>query len=328
MRKTRILFYLLVAGLLFSCDDDDKAVYVPEVTEESTDEISVYFRANFLNPYGTAVRWQWVDRYVDDTKKVTPPLRDVCIPMGKFILDFWLAPFIKTEAGEAFMQEHFPPEIIFIGSPMYNPDGQSVTLGYADAGARITFTEVNSFDLSNKSWLLRQLRTAEHEYGHIIHQKNNLPNGYKEVSPENYKSNNWINMGEDVQVNGPKISREAITLGMTSNYGSSDVNEDFCELLSIYLTSEYDEFAARYLTHEPTAPYQKVDDEGNPVVDEDGNPVILKPADDAEGMNEGRDLISVKLKMIKDYYLEKFDIDLDQVRDDVMIKINESLNQE
>ena len=326
MKKITILYCLLVSGLFLACDDEDKVLYEPEVVEESIDPISIYFRDNFLNTYGTAVRWQWVDRYVDDSKRVTPPLRDVCIPMGDFIKKFWIEPFTMTEAGADFMQEHFPPEIVFIGSPMYNSDGQSITLGYADAGVRITFTQVNEYDLSDETWLLMQLRTAEHEYGHIIHQKNNLPNGFKEVSPKNYKSNNWLNLAGDVQASSPKISREAISLGMVSNYGSSDENEDFCEILSIYITSRKEEFEQRYLIHEPESKYPELDVDGNPVLDTDGNPVMLDPAADAVEMNEGRDLITIKLKMVQDYYMDNFNIDLDQIRDEIMKRIDEVLN--
>ena len=325
MKKTKILFYLLIAGLFFSCDDDDNATYIPEVIEESTDTISIYFRDNLLKPYGTAVRWRWDDKYIDDSKRVTPPLREVCIPMGNFIKRFWIEPFTMTEAGNKFMIEHFPPEIVFIGSLMYNSDGESITLGYADAGVRITFTQVNEYDLTNKAWLLMQLRTAEHEYGHIIHQKNNLPNGFKEVNPKNYKSNNWLNLAGDVQSFNPKISREAISLGMVSNYGTSDAQEDFCEILSIYLTSTQEAFDKRYITHEPEAKYPKLDADGNPMLDEDGKPIMLEPADDAEEINAGRDLIAIKLKMIKDYYIEKFEIDLGQVRDEIMKRIDEAL---
>lgn len=325
MKKLIISLCLLSSGLFFACDEDN-AVYEPEIIVESTDPISIYFRDNFLNPYGTAVRWQWVDRYVDDSKRVTPPLRDVCIPMGEFIKKFWLEPFMLTEPGKEFMLDHFPPEIVFIGSKMYNSDGASITLGYADAGVRITFTQVNEYDLSNKAWLLLQLRTAEHEYGHIVHQRHNLPNGFKEVSPKNYKSNNWLNLAGDVQAGNPKISREAISLGMVSNYGTSSENEDFCEILSLYITSSKTEFETRYLIHEPEAKYPKLDADGNPMLDDDGNPIMLDPAADAVEMNQGRDIIYVKLKMIKDYYMENFAIDLDQIRDEIMKRIDDVLN--
>ena len=323
MRKITILLSIVFVGLFSACDNKDDSIYTPETVVESTDSINIYFRENFLNIYGTAVQWKWNDNLVDDTKRVTPPLRDVCIPMGNFIKRFWIEPFTMTEAGNKFMIEHFPPEIVFIGSRMYNSDGESTTLGYADAGVRITFTEVNGYDLTNKVWLLKQLRTAEHEYGHIIHQRHNLPDGFKEVSPENYKSNNWLNLAGDIQFEKPRISREAISLGMVSNYGTSDVQEDFCEILSIYITSTKTAFNDRYITHEPVSPYIKVDENGNPVLDTDGNPISLEPNEDATEMNEGRDIIAIKLKMIKDYYMENFDIDLDQVRDEIMKRISE-----
>ncbi len=311
--KNIFLFFAIFA-FLGACEEE-KVNYTPEEPEKLTDEIDLYFKTHFLDEYGTAVRWKWVDRLVSDEKRVTPPLREVCKPMGEFIRNFWLAPFNVTEAGQKFMKDHFPPEIALVGSPMYNKDG-SVTLGYADAGVRITFTQVNEYKENKHSvaWHLFQLRTAEHEYGHIIHQQHDLPDGYEDVTPGNYKSNNWLNLAGDVQSSSPRISREAIAAGMVSNYGTSDENEDFCELLSIYLTSDKDAFYARYITHEPTEEYEVVNDKGETVV--------VQPKSDAVEMNAGRDFIAIKLNMIKNYYSENFNIDLDQVRDEVMLRIN------
>ncbi|MCT4647310.1 MAG: putative zinc-binding metallopeptidase [Carboxylicivirga sp.] len=311
IRDKIIIVFLLFAGLFWACEQEEDVNYIKEVVEESTDEIDVYFRTNYLTPYGTAVRWKWDDKLVDNSKKVTPVKRELCIPMGEFVKKFWLEPFQVTQSGTDFMKEHFPPEIVLIGSPMYNADGISVTLGYADAGVRITFTQVNELDLKDKKWLLMQLRTAEHEYAHIVHQKHDLPNGFKQVSPANYRSTNWMNMAGDVQSTSPKISREAISLGMVTDYGSSSDNEDFCEVVSMYLTSSPDEFKERYITHEPET-------------EEDGK----KPAPNAALVNRGRDLIAIKLNMVKKYYKDKFDIDLDVVRDEILKRINEELNKD
>lgn len=307
--KSRIILALLFAAIFWACEKEDDVNYVKEVIEESNDEIDIYFRTNYLKPYGTAVRWKWDDKLVENSKKVTPVKREHCIPMGEFINRFWLEPFTITEAGDDFMKEHFPPEIVLVGSRMYNANG-TVTLGYADAGVRITFTQVNEFDLKNEDWLLMQLRTAEHEYAHIVHQKHNLPSGFKQVSLGNYVSNNWVNLPGDVQADNPRISREAIARGMVSNYGASDDNEDFCEVLSLYITSKPEIFKERYITHEPE-------------VEEDGE----EPAPDAARVNSGRDLIAIKVNMVKNYYQDNFGIDLDQVRDEILKRINEELNE-
>jgi len=314
MKNIKIIHILLLLVFITSCNDDEAPIYVPDELEESTDLIDVYFKDNFLEPYGTAVRWRWDDKLVDNSKRVTPIKREFCIPMGNFIKNFWIAPFEKTEDGKSFIYELFPPEVMLIGSPMYNSDGESITLGYADAGVRITFTQVNEYDLGNPDWVLMQLRTAEHEFGHIVHQNYNLPNGLKEVTPANYKSNNWINLAGDVQQSNPRISREAISLGMVSNYGTSDVNEDFCELLSIYITSEVAEFEERYLTYEPEE-IIKLDDGTE-----------IEPNADAAEVNSGRDFIAIKLKLVKDYYWEKFKIDLDVLRDEIVFRLKNPNN--
>ena len=49
-----------------------------------------------------------------------------------------------------------PAEIVFLGGLIYNGDG-TVTLGTADAGAQITFTNVNDIDPEDESWRALQL---------------------------------------------------------------------------------------------------------------------------------------------------------------------------
>src|SRR3712207_7344328 len=67
------LIYILFGLCLFSsCQDDENKAYVPEKVDLSTDEIDVYFQENFQDKYRCAIRWKWVDRYVDISYIVAP----------------------------------------------------------------------------------------------------------------------------------------------------------------------------------------------------------------------------------------------------------------
>lgn len=148
--KKSIFYIFCLSFWLMSCSDDESTNYVPESKEPSVDEINIYFQENFQDKYGSAVRWQWIDKYVDINYIVAPAMRKVLIPTGEMIRRFWIEPFIleSKKSGE-FIRKHFPPEIVCVGSELRNADGTR-TLGYADAGVRITLTELNYFDLSNQ----------------------------------------------------------------------------------------------------------------------------------------------------------------------------------
>lgn len=189
------LIYILFGLCLFSsCQDDENKAYVSEKVDLSTDEIDVYFQENFQDKYRCAIRWKWVDRYVDISYIVAPAMRKVVVPTGEMLRRFWIEPFIlESKASADFIRDHFPPEIVLVGSELRNADGTR-TLGYADAGVRITLTELNYFDLSRKDWVIQQLHTIHHEFSHIIHQKYNLPVGFNKVTENNYTGRAWQDM--------------------------------------------------------------------------------------------------------------------------------------
>ncbi len=84
-----------------------------------------------------------------------------------------------------------------IGSPIYNNDG-TITLGTADAGARITLTVVNDIDENDHEWVFQQLHTIYHEFAHIVHQNFNLPPNWEQISPQGYTSaGSWYNLSNE-----------------------------------------------------------------------------------------------------------------------------------
>lgn len=285
--KNRALTLPLLGVLLWvsfaSCQKEAEPTYVREPEVVLTDEIDIWFYENFVKPYNSVIRWKWDDSFVDPKFYVSPPKREVMIPVGNMILHYWMEPFIE-QGGNGFIREHFPPEIVCVGSKLLNADGTE-TLGYADAGVRITLTDLNLFDLKNKDWVLGQLRTIHHEFTHIIHQKHGLPVGYELVTKENYIGNAWVNLSQE----------EAIARGMVTNYGTSDQFEDFCELISFYLTTDAAEFDKTFLT-------------------------AVTPDD---GLNAGRALITRKLELAKEYYISNFKIDLDKLRTTILDRINQ-----
>lgn len=284
----RIWMFLYIGALasLTACYPDEE-VFAPVKTQPlSDDPLDVYIRENFAVKYGIAVRYKFVDRYVDQNKRVTPPKLEVVVPMLDFLTEFWIEPFTDVANGARFFKTHVPAEVILIGSTMFNADG-TVTLGTADAGARITLTEVNFVNVENLDWVFRQLGTIYHEFAHIVHQRYNLPPNWQEISPQGYTSlGSWYNLTDE----------EALQRGFVSPYGTSTFNEDFAEVVAFLLFRP--DFYETFIEDEP----------GCTTVD-------------CVARNEGRAKLRRKYNAILEHYEQNTGVDLLQVRDIIQAKL-------
>lgn len=279
---------LLIAALisLAGCYPDE-TIHVDETeNEQDFTELDQYIEDNFREKYNMAIRYRYVDRYVDVGERVTPPKLDLVKPMLDFIETFWIDPYLETTNGEDFFKDHVPAEIILLGGYIYNNDG-TVTLGTADAGARITFTNVNSLDLEDLEWRELQLHTVYHEFAHTVHQRYKLPTNFETITTAGYSSaGSWYNLTD----------AEALARGFVSPYATSSPNEDFAETVAFYI---YDtNFAEHFIN-----------------LTEDCSTA------DCEAENAGKGYISQKLAAIKDHYIKVTGIDLEELREVVQSKL-------
>lgn len=305
----KIINILLVLSLFMGgCESEDATGYVPEEQMVSEDTIAAYFQKNFQDMYGCAVRWRWVDKYVSIDYVVTPAQRKVLIPTGEMIKKFWIEPFLlESGAGGDFIRANFPPEIVCIGSPLRNADG-TTTLGYADAGVRITLTELNYLNMSDLNWVKQQLHTIHHEFTHIIHQTYKMPQGFNEITPDNYTGQAWNDIyakaqkalmdagieqptQEEIEAQAEKI---AIAAGMLTPYGTSSEFEDFAEVVSLYLLTDPYEYSIKFLEPDPSQPE----------------------------LTAGKGYIRQKTEMAINYYKVNFSIDLTHLRDIIQERLN------
>lgn len=298
--KIWVLVFFISPIIFTSCDDDDENTqFIPPAADTSSDVIDQYLQQNMLDKYNTAVRWKWEDRFIDDDYTATPVKRDVVIPVTQLVEYLWIDPYRSLgEGGEKFMDKLFPPELVYIGSYIFKEDG-TVLLGYAEGGARITLLNLNSFDLTDRDWLTNPgggiLSTVHHEFTHLVHQNYGMPVGFNTIS-EKYNGEGWSN---NVSL------ADAIKLGMVRNYGTANEYEDFCEIVSHFLTMPKAEFEALFINQQST--------EG--VTDPDEIAHIQE-------LNAGRLLIAEKVSVVSDFYKNKFDINLYELRDKMEERIN------
>jgi substrate import-associated zinc metallohydrolase lipoprotein len=275
---------LLITTACFQSDD----LNIPEKEEEqSEDELDIYIQKNFVEKYGMAIRYAFVDRYVDPSKRVTPPERENVIPMLEFLQKFWITPFISVPNGNTFFKRYVPSEVVFIGSTIYNADGTEI-LGTADAGARITLSRVNYIDTNDQQWLYLQLGTIYHEFAHVMHQNFNLPPNFQSISPQGYTSSgSWYVLTDE----------SALQRGFVSPYATSSYNEDFAETVAFILY--YPEFYERYMNDE-----------------EDCTTTACV------ARNEGRARLRQKYNAILAHYKQYTGVDLLDIRDLIQEELN------
>jgi substrate import-associated zinc metallohydrolase lipoprotein len=287
--KAKYLLLLSIVGLIAaSCYKEDDIDVPQKEYVVSNDPIDIFIYDNFIKKYGVAVRYKYVDRYVDQTKRVTPPSREVVEPMLNFVTNLWIDPFLQVPNGRKFFETHVPAEIVLIGSQMFNNDG-TVTLGTADAGARITLTEVDFIDTTNMAWVLQQIHTMYHEFAHIVHQRYNLPPSWNTISPAGYTSaGSWYNLTD----------AEALVRGFVSPYATSSFNEDFAETVAFLLFDK--DFYDKYINDED---------------DSDGGCAACVQR------NDGRALLRKKYTAVIDHYKQYVGVDLLKVRAVVQKKL-------
>lgn len=297
LNNIKILFFISLSVLLVQCDGkEDNEMYVPPVNPELSHTNDLYLYNNngqsLFEKYGTASRWRWNDNFIEPEQRATPIRADLVVPTAELIEYLWIGPYTAVGAsGEAFMEELFPPELVFIGSYIYNSDG-TILLGFAEAGARVTLLNLNSYDLTDANWLISPeggiLATVHHEFTHIVHQNYGLPAGFNKIS-ERYLGSGWSN---NVSL------ADAIKLGMVRNYGTANEYEDFCEIVSHFLTLPKADFEAVFINQEDCETTECLE------------------------INEGRKLIKEKLDLIISFYKNTFDIDLVEVRDVLEARLN------
>ncbi len=295
MKKTgytyirRLIVALVIAtGVVAASCYSDESLNVPVTNPDINLEtdLDLYIEDNFTQEYGMVIRYRFVDRFVQPFQRVTPPTLEVVRPMLDFIEHFWIDPYLEIENGEEFFRGHVPAEIVFLGGLIFNDDG-TVTLGTADAGAQITFTNVNAVDPDDENWVELQLQTVYHEFAHTVHQRYKLPQAFETISPDGYTSpGSWFNL----------LNEEALQRGFVSPYATSSPNEDFAETVAFYLFEA--DFEEMFLIDEPDC----------------------TEADCAD-RNEGRERIRQKVSSIGEHYLKFTGVNLAELRERVQSRL-------
>lgn len=236
---------ILLVVCLASCKKDD---FTPLTTPSPGlggdtwvyDDIDKFILDSLTTPFNVAVNYRWIPGQLDYPSAITPPDKDMVLPMLKALLNVAYLPYTQQTGSTAFLRRYLPKTLILAGSAEYLPNGTKF-LGQAEGGTSMLLYEVNIFSrLKKDSNTFKQtMHTMHHEFAHILHQNVLYPVSFKTISTG--YTGNWYNV--------PSVT--ARQNGFITQYAQAAPDEDFVEMISTMLaggdngpSGGYDEYEA------------------------------------------------------------------------------------
>lgn len=286
----RLFTFLSVAAVLIcssvSCDvfrmdeeELDKNSIFDDGIVAAENEFDKWIYENLTKPYNIQVKYRLEDKESDTKYNIAPAAYEQSIALAKLTKYLWIDAYEEL-MGKDFVCKYSPKILNFVGSVEYNSQG-SIVLGSAEGGLKINLFNVNAIDPEDLDidflnyWFFK---TMHHEFAHILHQTKSYSTDFNLISLD-YQSASWVNVSD----------QEALDMGFISNYGSSEPQEDFVELISIYVTNT-----------------QEYWDE------------LVGSASE-----EGQAKINQKFDIVKDYLKTSWGIDIDKLREIVQRRSGE-----
>lgn len=222
----KIIYFIAVAAILWSCKEEGPDVN-NSVFDTNTPELNsfdLWLRDQYVAPFNIMVYYKLRDVETDFDYNVTPADITKSKQMAWLLKYLWLDAYQEVAAdGVHFVRANAPRILHFIGSAEW--DRETIRLGTAEGGLKITITQVN--DLIPKRIVDQYFfNTIHHEFGHILNQTKDYPSDFQTISVGKYMPAQWYNRSDE----------EAAADGFVSNYAGSQPGEDFVETLSRYIT--------------------------------------------------------------------------------------------
>lgn len=312
-KNIKNILAIAALGLLtVACSNDDslneKSV-LPTEDSRLLNEVDTYLFETFTKPYNIDVNYRW-DRNIygdsrDNSRNLYPPKLENVKPAFEMVDHVWIKSYTEV-AGEAFVKELRPVQLLAAGGYAYNDDGTR-TLGLASGGVQVTLYEVDLLQDQIES-AQQFIHTIQHEYIHIINQKQEFNQPEFSARNRGDYTTQWMELPSDLignefrQENGERwdINAYGNILGFVTGYSRSNTIEDFAEVASYLLSTTPEDFQAML------AQIQRYDNMTQAQRNSYGlNEDIYKPGGAAK--------ILYKVGLVKEYFSREFDIDFDEL---------------
>lgn len=279
--KKKISKYI-IAGLLlltFSCSED-KISPDSVFTDQKIDknELDLFIEEHYVKPYNVGVIYKYVDGESDMNYNLSPATYESSVRMTILFKYLGIEPYNEVTGSTDFIRSYFPKSLSYIGSPAYRNNGTMV-LGTAEGGRKITMYNLNALNEGTGG----NIDYLNRMYFRTIHHEfAHILNQTKDFS----RSFDEISAAGYVSDAWNTQYREstALVAGFISPYASKEAKEDFVEIYSFYILLSPEQWQQRI----------------------------------ARGGEVGRPILERKLEIVRAYFANVWDIDLDELRDEIL----------
>lgn len=227
---------------------------------------------NYVAPYNIAYLYRYEDKESDMNYYTVPAEYNKAIILAHLVKYLCLEAYDEA-GGIGFTRSNFPKMIFTIGEWEYRNNGTFI-LGTAEGGKKILLTGVNELDqhLGDPEEMNEYyFKTIHHEFTHILNQTKDYTSSFQLITGTGYVADSWSD---------PPYDTNYLQRGFISSYSQYSHEEDFAEMLSMYIC------------HSPQ--------QWNAWMEEAGT--------------EGARLLTNKLDIVRSYMLTSWKIDIDVLR--------------
>ncbi len=235
MKRSLVYFLLaLMATGFYACSEDNlSSESVIKVEQGKKNEFDNWLLKNYTKPYNIDFKYRMEDIESDMQRFLVPADYLKSIQIAKLLKHLCLDAFDEAVSPE-FTKKYFPKMIHLVGSGAFNNNGTFV-VGTAEGGLKITLYLINSLDPTNVKMLnTYYFKTIHHEFTHILNQTVPYSIDFVQISDKDYLNDSWNDLSDT----------DALVKGFITPYASKEANEDFAELVSVYVTSTEAEWQA------------------------------------------------------------------------------------
>lgn len=270
----------MMAFAFIACEEkplDPNSQVIDSDTEQN--DFDKWLVSNYVEAYNIDFKYRMEMNESQMSYWLVPAEYNKSIVMAKLVRHLCLEAYDEITGSRDFIKEHFPKMIHLIGSAAYKNNGTMI-LGEAEGGLKITLYMINDLMLDPDYLNYYYFKTMHHEFAHILHQKKPYSTDFNLISGSDYVTDAWSDTWSgdaDAQKNG-----------FISEYASKEANEDFVELIAVYVTSTAAEWNS-----------------------------VIKNAGD------GAAIINAKFDIVYNYMLNTWGINLDDLREVVQRRQSE-----
>lgn len=289
-----IIPMMLLSLTLTSCSEDGLSSTSVITTDSYTkNEFDKWLEENYRKPYNIDFKYRYEEIESDLDYYTVPAQLEGSIKMAHLVKYLCIETYNEV-AGIEFTRSYFPKMFFLSGVWEYENNG-SIVLGTAEGGKKIILHGINFLDdvlagsyggyTPTEGLNHYFLKTIHHEFTHILNQTRDYPTSFRQVTPSSYVS--------DSQFSEPYRSAY-LKRGFVTAYAQTNANEDFAEMVSMYVTHDADWWENLLKNAETTW------------------------SEDPDQTETGRVLIEQKLDIVREYMFSTWNIDIDQLRSTIL----------